>query len=84
MSFGKAQTIKPILKGRSQRKPRIKLEIAFRLAVAPAPGMDEGALLSSIDSRKLKLRNVLGTHERGPGTISKSRDSHVFLKEQGK
>jgi 2-oxo-3-hexenedioate decarboxylase len=30
-------------------EPRIEPEIVFRLAVAPAPGMDEGALLASID-----------------------------------
>lgn len=30
-------------------EPRIEPEIVFRLAVAPAPGMDEGALLRSID-----------------------------------
>jgi 2-keto-4-pentenoate hydratase len=30
-------------------EPRIEPEIIFKLAVAPAPGMDEGALLASID-----------------------------------
>jgi 2-oxo-3-hexenedioate decarboxylase len=30
-------------------EPRIEPEIVFKLAVAPAPGMDEGALLKSID-----------------------------------
>jgi 2-oxo-3-hexenedioate decarboxylase len=30
-------------------EPRIEPEIVFKLAVAPTPGMDEGALLASID-----------------------------------
>ena len=30
-------------------EPRIEPEIVFKLAVAPAPGMGEGALLESID-----------------------------------
>src|SRR6516164_8236372 len=30
-------------------EPRIEPEIVFKLAVAPAPGMDEGTLLKSID-----------------------------------
>jgi 2-oxo-3-hexenedioate decarboxylase len=30
-------------------EPRIEPEIVFKLGVAPAPGMDEGALLASID-----------------------------------
>jgi hypothetical protein len=29
--------------------PRVEPEIVFKLAVAPTPGMDEGALLESID-----------------------------------
>ena len=34
---------------RGSREPRIEPEIVFKLAVAPAPGMGEGALLESID-----------------------------------
>jgi len=34
---------------RGSREPRIEPEIVFKLAVVPAPGMGEGALLESID-----------------------------------
>ena len=56
-------------------EPRIEPEIVFKLAVASAPGMGEGALLESIDWVAHGFEIV---HGRRPAGTAGARDAMTF------